>query len=140
MILVDANVLLYAVNEDAAHHEQSRRWLDAALSGQETVGFAWIAVLAFLRLTTRPGLFPRPLAMSQALQIVDDWMSCPAAVVLAPGSGHLTALRELLPDGQPGGNIVNDAHLAALALEYDCDVVTFDRDFARFPGVRAHQP
>lgn len=140
MILVDANVLLYAVNEQAEHHERSRRWLDSALSGQETVGFAWIAILAFVRLSTKPGLFPHPLEMSQALQVVDDWLSSPAAVVLSPGSGHLVTLRELLPDGRTAGNIVNDAHLAALAVEHGCEVVTFDRDFARFSGIRARVP
>lgn len=140
MILVDANVLLYAVNEQSEHHDRSVAWLDASLSGKETVGFAWIALLAFIRLATKPGLFPHPLDMSQALQVVDDWLSCPAAVVLSPGSGHLATLRQLLPDGRTAGNIVNDAHLAALAIEHGCDVVTFDRDFDRFPGVRARKP
>lgn len=140
MILVDANVLLYAVNEQAEHHERSRRWLDSALSGQQTVGFAWIAILAFVRLSTKPGLFPHPLEMSDALQVVGEWLSCPAAVVLSPGSGHLTILRELLPDGRTAGNIVNDAHLAALAIEHGCDILSFDRDFARFPGVQTLIP
>jgi hypothetical protein len=138
--LVDANVLLYAVNSDADHHERSRRWLDASLSGADTVGFAWIALLAFVRLSTREGLFPRPLPMDAAMDRVDAWLAAPSAVVLEPTLDHGRVLRSLLAPLTTAGNLVNDAHLAALAVEHKCEIVSFDNDFSRFTGVRWQQP
>lgn len=140
MKVVDANVLLYAVNEDAPHHEAAHDWLDAALAGRETVGFAWIVVLAFLRLSTRPGLFPRPLDANQAANVVEGWLDRPAALVLAPTSRHLGVLRGLLTTVGTAGNLVNDAHLAALAAEHGGEVVSFDGDFGRFSGIRWRSP
>jgi toxin-antitoxin system PIN domain toxin len=138
--LVDANVLLYAVNSDADHHERSRRWLDASLSGEDTVGFAWIALLAFVRLSTREGLFPHPLSMDSAMDRVDAWLGAPAAVVLGPTIEHGRVLRSLLAPLTTAGNLVNDAHLAALAVEHKCEIVSFDNDFSRFQGVRWREP
>jgi toxin-antitoxin system PIN domain toxin len=133
--LVDANVLLYAVNRDAHHHVPSKRWLDAALSGADTVAFAWVPLLAFLRLSTKVGLFPSPLSPEEALDQVDAWLAAPPAVVLEPTIEHARVLRRLLDAVGSGGNLVNDAHLAALAVEHRCQIVSFDNDFARFPGV-----
>ncbi len=140
MKLVDANVLLYAVNSDADHHERSRRWLDESLSGEDTVAFAWIALLAFVRLATREGLFPHPLSMDAAMDRVDAWLSAPSAVVLEPTIEHGRVLRSLLAPLTTAGNLVNDAHLAALAVEHKCDIVSFDNDFSRFAGVRWREP
>lgn len=140
MKLVDANVLLYAVNSDADHHERSRRWLDGALSGEDTVAFAWIALLAFVRLSTREGLFPRPLSMDAAMDRVDAWLGAPSAVVLEPTIDHGRVLRRLLAPLTTAGNLVNDAHLAALAVEHKCEIVSFDNDFDRFHGVRWRSP
>lgn len=140
MKLVDANVLLYAVNTDAPHHERSRRWLDGALSGRATVGFAWIAVLAFVRLSTRAGLFPQPLTADSALSRMDAWLAADPAVLLHPGPEHARLLRSALSTTGAAGNLVNDAHLAALALEHKATIVSFDDDFARFPGVRWERP
>src|SRR5690606_11336350 len=120
--LVDANVLLYAVNADAAHHERSRRWLDDALSGADTVAFAWIALLAFVRLSTTAGLFPSPLAVDAAMDRVDAWLSAAPSVVLEPTVDHAQVVRRLLAGVGVGGNLVNDAHLAALAIEHRCGV------------------
>src|ERR1041385_984988 len=136
MKVVDANVLLYAVNEDAPHHAASRRWLDAALSGDEAVGFAWVVVLAFLRLTTRPGLFPRPLTLEQAVSVLQLWLARPMAVMVEPTTRHLDVLHGLLAPLSTAGNLVTDAHLAALAIELGGELVSFDTDFARFPGLR----
>jgi toxin-antitoxin system PIN domain toxin len=138
--LVDANVLLYAVNSDARHHEASRRWLDGALSGSDTVGFAWIALLAFVRLATKVDLFPSPLDVDAAMQRVDAWLGAAPAVVIEPTVDHARVLRSLLEPIGAGGNLVNDAHLAALAIEHRCGIVSYDRDFARFPGVTVHTP
>lgn len=140
MKLVDANVLLYAVNSDADHHERSRRWLDASLSGADTVGFAWIALLAFVRLSTRESLFPEPLSMDGAMNRVDAWLAAPASVVLEPTVEHGRVLRSLLAPLTTAGNLVNDAHLAALAVEHKCEIISFDNDFSRFPGVRWREP
>jgi len=138
--LVDANVLLYAANADDPKHEGSRRWLDAALNGQETIGFAWIAMLAFLRLSTRVGLFPSPLPVSEALSRVREWTDQPPSVIVEPTPRHQEVFAGLLAPVGSGGNLVNDAHLAALALEHDATVVTYDSDFGRFGGVRWSSP
>jgi uncharacterized protein len=138
--IVDANVLLYAVNADAPHHREARSWLDAALSRTETVGFAWIVLLAFLRLSTSAAVFPRPLDVAEAAAIVEAWISQPPAVVVHPSQRHLTLLRGLLASTGSAANLVNDAHLAALAVEHDAAIVSYDGDFARFDGVRRERP
>jgi len=138
--LVDANVLLYAVNVDTPHHERSRRWLDEALSGADTVAFAWVALLAFVRLATKVALFPRPLTVGQAMDRVDAWLAAAPAVVVEPTVRHAGVVRQLLAPLGAGGNLVNDAHLAALAVEHQCAVVSYDNDFSRFAGVSWHPP
>lgn len=140
MNLVDANVLLYAVNSDAVHHERARRWLDDALSGSETVAFSWIALLAFVRLSTKVALFPSPLTVDAAMAQVDAWLAAGPAVVLEPTSDHAGIVRRLLAGVGTGGNLVNDAHLAALAIEHRCGIVSFDNDFSRFEGVTWQAP
>lgn len=140
MNLVDANVLLYAVNTDAPHHARSRRWLDDALSGRATVAFAWVALLAFVRLSTKIGLFPAPLAVGDAMDRVDAWLGAAPAVVVQPSVDHPAIVRRLLVATGVGGNLVNDAHLAALAIEHRCGIITFDNDFGRFPGVTWSPP
>jgi toxin-antitoxin system PIN domain toxin len=138
--LVDANVLLYAVNEDAPRHETARRWLDDALSGGSPVAFSWLVVLAFARLSTKVGLFPAPLSVSGAMDRVDAWLSASPSVVVEPTTDHARVLRRLLAPLGTGGNIVSDAHLAALAVEHRCTVVTYDSGFMRFDGVRSTTP
>ncbi|MHB1139576.1 MAG: TA system VapC family ribonuclease toxin [Microthrixaceae bacterium] len=140
MNLVDANVLLYAVNTDASHHRASREWLDGALSGGATVGFSWIALLAFVRLSTKDGLFPSPLTTGEAFDRVDAWLAAPAAVLVEPTARHASLLRQLLAQVGVGGNLVNDAHLAALAIEHGGTVITYDHDFGRFDGVEWFSP
>lgn len=140
MRVVDANVLLYAVNVDAQHHESSRSWLDRALSGADTVGLSWLVLLAFVRLSTKPGLFASPLEIDEALDQVEAWIAAPGAVTLGPGPNHPELLRRALVDVGLGGNLVNDAHLAALAVEHHADIVSYDNDFSRFSGVRWRTP
>lgn len=140
MKVVDANVLLYAVDEDAPRHEDARTWLDGALSGGATVGFAWIVLLAFLRLSTKRGLFTHPLSASDALARVDEWLAQPSAVVIEPTARHLEVTMSLASAVGQGGNLFNDAHLAALSVEHRGQVVTYDSDFERFPGVRSEVP
>lgn len=139
-MLVDANVLLYAVNSDSAWHEESKNWLDEALGGTEPVGFAWVVLLAFLRLSTHQTVLEHPLEIEVAVPIVEGWLGQPAAVVVQPSARHVTLLGGLLSGVGTAANLVNDAHLGALALEHNATVITFDTDFSRFQGVRSRRP
>ena len=140
MNLVDANVLIYAVNESDPKHEVSRTWLDGALNGSEAVAFSWTVLLAFVRLTTKVGLLPDPLPPAAALSTVEAWLAQPPSVVVEPTSRHLQLLGGLLLEHGTGGNLTTDAHLAALAVEHGATVVTHDADFGRFSGVAWHRP
>ena len=140
MVVVDANVLLYAVDRASAHHEASRTWLDASLAGAETVGFVWVALLAFLRIGTNPSILPSPMTADEATGQVEAWLAAPAAVIAQPTPRHAALFRGLLRDTGTAGNLTTDAHLAALALEHGADLVSYDRDFGRFPGVRHRLP
>jgi toxin-antitoxin system PIN domain toxin len=140
VVVADANVLLYAVDAASTHHEQSREWLDSALGGAEAVGLAWIVLLAFLRLGTHAAIFPSPMSVEEATAQIESWLDAPAAVVAQPTARHATLLRGLLRETGTGGNLTTDAHLAALAIEHGAEIVSFDRDFARFPGVRHRLP
>lgn len=140
MQIVDANVLLYAVNKHSPHHGAARGWLDDAFAKRQTIGFAWVVLLAFLRLSTQPAVFPNPLEPDVAAGVVKRWVAQPSAVILQAGERHLALLTGLIGEVGAAGNLVNDAHLAALALEHGGEVVSFDGDFTRFAGVRRHQP
>lgn len=140
MVVVDANVLLYAVNDSAAHHQTSLSWLDGALGGGEGVGLAWTALLAFLRIATNGQIMPFPLTIAEANEQLERWLAAPASVVVHPTSRHAGVLAGLLREAGSAGNLVGDAHLAALAIEHDAEIVSFDRDFARFAGVRHRLP
>lgn len=140
MKLVDANVLIYAVNESDARHQVCRNWLQRALNGTETIAFTWLALLAFVRLTTHPNVFPQPLAIADATALVREWLARPPTVVLEPAAGHAEALGALLEEAGTAGSLVNDAHLAAIAIAHDAEIVTYDVDFARFRGVTFGPP
>jgi toxin-antitoxin system PIN domain toxin len=104
------------------------------------VGFAWIVLLAFLRLSTNASLFPRPLPSEDAFNVVEAWLEQPAAVILQPTARHVGLLRGLLEPLGVAANLVNDAHLAGLGLEHGAELVSFDSDFACFRGVRWRTP
>lgn len=140
MKLPDANLLIYAVDESAAHHEAARRWLDGQLSGDETVAFTWVVLLAFLRLTTNARVFERPFAPSEALDVIDGWLDQPAATVVGPTERHPRLLRQLLEASGTAGNLTTDAHLAAVAMEHGATLCSVDRDFGRFSGLRWINP
>jgi toxin-antitoxin system PIN domain toxin len=138
--LVDANLLLYAVNEDAPAHRKARSWLEGMLSGSETLAFTWTALLAFLRISTHPGIFPRPLEPREAFTLLESWLAQPCVTVLEPGAKHLTLLRKLLLPLGTAGNLTSDAHFAAVAVEHGAEICSSDADFARFPGLRWSNP
>ena len=140
MIVVDANLLIYAVNKDAPLHRKAKRWLEATLSGKETVGLPWNVLLAFLRLTTRAGIFSSPLTVEAAFDFVDAWLRQPVVVTIEPTAQHFRVLRDLLAPLGAGGNLTSDAHLAALAIQHGAELCTCDGDFARFPRLRWRHP
>ncbi len=140
MVILDANILLYAINESMPRHSAAKRWLEVALNGNETVGFGWVVLLAFVRVSTRSGLFPRPLDLVTALDLVQDWLSAAPAVVVHPTDRHAAVLRGLLQDAGTASNLVTDAHLAALCIEHGARMCTYDRDFSRFSGLRTFAP
>jgi toxin-antitoxin system PIN domain toxin len=138
--LVDANVLLYAINSAALQHATAKAWLDDALSGDARLGLPWLSLLAFLRIATHASVFPRPLSAVQALEVVDLWCRAPNVVHPEPSRGFAATFARTMRSGSAPGNLVNDAYLAALAIEHDAAVATFDRDFARFPNVEVVVP
>ena len=140
MKLLDANVLLYAVNEDAPQHPKAKAWIEAALSGPEPVGLDWSVLLAFLRLSTRSAVFPKPLTLEQALGVMRSWLEQPCVEILDPAEKHLDVLGRLLAAFGTAGNLTSDAHLAALALEYGAELCSCDSDFGRFSGLRWTNP
>jgi toxin-antitoxin system PIN domain toxin len=140
MILVDANILIYAYNPSADRHAAAKRWLEAAVAGTVPVRLAWVTVLAFVRIMTHPQVFRRPLSLQEAVGIVDEWLEHPMVSVLDAGDRHWSILRGLLLDGQASGPLSTDAHLAALAIEHGATLHTTDRDFARFPALKVVDP
>lgn len=138
MNIVDVNVLIYAVNAQSRQHRQAHGWLTRELSTAGAVGFTWNVLVGFIRIATNPSILPNPLTPAQAFDIVDAWLASPSAAIVEPTLRHAAILRGLLTAGA-AGNLTNDAHLAALAVEYGGAVVTFDRDFARF-GVNVVVP
>ena len=140
MILVDANLLIYAVNLSAPQHERARAWLEETLSGTTSVGLPWVCLLAFVRITTRPGILARPLQAEEAMDFVQSWLNQPFVDPLAPREGHWPILRNLLRVTGASGNLTSDAHVAALAIEYGAIIYSADYDFKRFPGVSHVNP
>lgn len=140
MKLPDLNLLLYAVDSEARSHEQARAWLEEVLSGTEEVGFAWTVLLGFARISTNARIYEQPLEIDGALDLIDGWLAQPVATVVEPTSRHAAVLRDLLEPFGGGGNLVSDAHLAALAIEHGAELYSRDTDFARFSGVRWVDP
>lgn len=140
MILVDANLLIYAHTESFAQHARARRWLDERLNGAAPVGLPWPSLLGFLRITTNPRIFERPATVRDAWRQVLDWLGCERAWIPQPGERHRAVLGELLSAPGVQANLVQDAHLAALAMEHGLILCSTDGDFARFPGLRWENP
>jgi len=140
MILIDANLLIYAVNENAPLHRKAKAWLEATLSGNETVGLSWNVLLAFLRLTTKAGIFRTPLTIESAFDLLNSWLAQRVVVAVEPTSQHVRILQDLLLPLGAGGNLTSDAHLAALAIEHGAELCSSDADFGRFPRLRWRNP
>jgi toxin-antitoxin system PIN domain toxin len=132
----DVNVLVHAINPDSLHHAPARRWLEDAFADPSGIGFSWNSLLGFLRLTTKRGVLPTTLSVEDALRFVDEWLSHPRARIIGPTDRHASLLGRLLIGTGRGGNLVSDAHLAAIAMGHGATLGTFDRDFDRFTGLR----
>jgi uncharacterized protein len=139
-MLLDADLLLYAVHKGAPRHEPAAEWITEQLNGSKRVGFPWQSLAAFLRISTHPRAFQRPLAPTTAWQRITDWLSAPVAWIPQPGPEHARILGELVTTYEIAGNLVPDAQLAALAIEHGVAVCSTDTDFARFRDVRWINP
>ena len=139
-MLLDANLLLYAVHKRADRHDQAVAWMTEKLNGGIRVGFPWQSIIAFLRISTHPRAFQRPLDSSSAWERVTDWLSAPVSWVPEPGPEYPRILGELIQSYGLGGNMVPDAALAALAIEHGVTLMSTDTDFARFRELRWENP
>jgi len=140
MILVDANLLVYAHVEDFAEHETARSWLDEQLAGTAKVGLPWESLVTFVRLVTNPRVFPRPLSAPQAMEQAYDWLSRSPAWCPSPTPRHCELLADLVAVGGIRADLVPDAHLAAIAIGHGLTLMSNDADFARFPSLRWENP
>ncbi|MBP6507395.1 MAG: type II toxin-antitoxin system VapC family toxin [Opitutaceae bacterium] len=140
MILVDANIPLYAEDSRSEHHAAIRAWWDARLSGSEPVALCWPVLTAFLRIGTNPRILRRPLTLREASARVQSWLDQPCVSVLQPSDQHWKIFQRLLHEGRATANLVSDAHLAALAVEHNCTLCSTDADFARFKSVKWQNP
>ena len=139
-MLLDANLLLYAVHKRSEQHRAAAAWLTEQLNGPRRVGLPWQSLASFLRIATHPRAFARPLEPSVAWERVSDWLAAPAAWIPQPGVDYSRLLGELVIRHEIRGNLVPDAQLAALALEHGLTIYSMDTDFARFRGVRWLNP
>jgi toxin-antitoxin system PIN domain toxin len=139
VILVDANLLIYAQAAELPQHEHARAWLDGRLNGVTGVGMPWSSLLAFVRVMTNPRIFAHPVGMAEAWAQVDRWLNLVNVWVPQPADRHRALLARLMPQAGKA-DLVPDAHLAALAIEYDLTLMSTDRDFARFSEVRWENP
>lgn len=140
MKATDTNILLYAYNESAEQHEKAKRWLEEKLSSPEIFGLSWQVITAFLRISTNPKAFPLPFTLTEAIEIVEDWLVQPQVKILLPTEKHWEIFSDLITEGQTNGAIMMDAHLAALAIEHGAILATTDRDFTRFSKLKTTNP
>jgi toxin-antitoxin system PIN domain toxin len=140
MISPDVNLLIYACNPTAPEHKLSRVWLEDLLSGEEPVGFPDLCVYALMRFVTNPKLVPKPISFQQSVELIDSWLSLPHVSLLHPGERHWSLLSSISQGSRLRGAELTDAVIAAIAIEYGAIFHTNDRDFARFPSLRSHNP
>jgi toxin-antitoxin system PIN domain toxin len=140
VILVDVNLLIYAIDADSHHHRRARQWLERTLSGTTRVGLPWLVLLAFLRITTREGILARTLDPAAAIGYIDSWLEQPNVEIVVPGPAFWPLFRGLVLASGTAGNLTSDAHLAALAIERGATLCSSDNDFKRFAGLRHVNP
>ena len=139
MLLVDVNLLVHAADEGSPDHAKARSWLEGVLA-DGVVAMPGVVLVGFVRVTTHPRISANPVTLDVALKAVRDWVQMPSVRVLAPGPQHWQYFEAACKSVNAKGNLVTDAHLAALAFEHSCEVASSDSDFAKFPGLRWHNP
>jgi uncharacterized protein len=140
MVLPDINLLVYAHNSRAAHHQKAREWWNRCLQGHEGVALAWMVILGFVRIVTHPKIFERPMTVEDAIGRVEEWLSLAHIHLVHPAQTHFQTWSSLLKAVGTAANLTTDAHLAALAIERGLILQTTDADFARFPGLKWENP
>ena len=140
MIIPDINLLVYAYNDGAPHHEAAKRWWEGLVNGAERVGVPWVVSTGFLRVMTHPRALTAPISQASAIAHVQDWFRYAHVTPINPGVEHLAHLEQDLVAAGVGADLVTDAHIAALAMEYQAEVHSNDSDFGRFPGLRWRNP
>lgn len=140
MKIVDLNVLVYATDTASKHHASAAAWFDASMAAGGTIGLPTAVTVGFVRLVTNPRIMRRPLDAGAALAIVTTWLGRANVTVPQPTDRHYAVIGDLLGATGTGGNLVSDAHLAALAIEYGAELWSYDADFSRFPGLVSHRP
>jgi len=140
VIIPDINLLVYAYNTDAPHHEEAREWWEGCLSERQTVGIPWVVSLGFVRIMTSRVVLTDPVDPVEALAHVRSWLERPQAHVLVPGPRHLVILTDVMASARASGRLTTDAHLAAIAIETQAELHSNDADFSRFPGLRWVNP
>jgi toxin-antitoxin system PIN domain toxin len=140
VLLPDVNILAYAHNSSAREYVQAREWWETTLNAPRPVGLPWVTILGFIRIMTHRQILENPMHVKDAIRRVRTWLDLPHVQILTPGDRHAEILFELLAHLGTGGNLTTDAHLAALAIEYQAELVSADADFARFPRLRWFNP
>jgi uncharacterized protein len=140
MILLDVNLLVHAYDANSRHHAQTRPWWENQLNGSQMIGLSWVAVLCFIRLLTNPRIYQQPYSAEEVVAIVGTWFQQPHVKIIHPADQHFTMLAGLIRHLGTAGNLTTDAHLAALAVERGLILQTTNADFARFPGLKWHNP
>jgi uncharacterized protein len=140
MVLIDVNLLIHAINVDFPEHLKAKAWLENLLQGHDFVGLPWAVIVGFVRISTNSKAVAHPFSLDEALGLVSDWLALPSVVILHPTGEHQNRFAELCRGSGATGNLVTDAHLAALAVEHNCELASNNGDFSRFPGLRWYNP
>jgi len=140
MIIPDVNVLVHAYNPNFAGHDQVRQWWEETLNGPRSVALPWVTILGFIRVSTHRRILENPMFPAQAIRIVRAWLDVRSVQIISPGESHAQILFALLEDLGTAGDLTTDAHLAALAVEYQAELASTDVDFGRFPRLRWFNP
>ena len=141
MIIPDTNLLVYAYNDENPQHPGARQWWENTVAGDGSVGIPWVVSMGFIRLMTNPRVLSSPLSTSTATELVQEWFEYKHITPVNPGTDHIRLLHQLLQEAGRGGNLVPDAHIAAIAMEHQAVVHTYNvSDFARFTGVQWSNP
>lgn len=140
MLIPDINLLIYAYNETASKHKEAKKWWESSITQGELIAIPWVVINGFIRLTTHPRVFESPLKPKKSFSTIESWFNFPNVQTINPGHDHLSIIKQLLIREGVGGNLVTDAHLAAIAIEHQCELHSNDSDFGRFPGLRWVNP